>query len=164
VARRALAERLAAVGCVAPLEEADELLEAARGEDDLEDLVARRLQGEPLAWVTGAVTFATHRIRVRRGVYVPRAQTEILVERAIELLRPEGVAVDLCTGSGAVAVALRRARPRARIVATDLDPVACDCAGENGVDVPGPPGRPAPRRAARPGRCGHRHPPVRSDR
>jgi release factor glutamine methyltransferase len=134
--RRALARRLADAGFVASLQEADELIEAAAGDDDrLQRLVARRLDGEPLAWLTGSVTFAGHRVRVNPGVYVPRPQTEPLVERAIGLLPDDGLAADLCTGSGAIAVALGRARPKARVVATDIDPAACRCAAENGVEV-----------------------------
>lgn len=68
-------------------------------------------------------------------MYVPRRQTELLAARAVELLADDGLAVDLCTGSGAVAVALRRARPRARVLATDIDPLACRCAAANGVEV-----------------------------
>jgi release factor glutamine methyltransferase len=134
--RGTLVLKLDAAGCVAPEEEADELIEAARGDSEmLERLVARRVGGEPLAWVTGYVNFAGCHVRVHRGVYVPRWQTEALVDRAIELLPEEGVAADLCTGSGAVAMALGVARPNARIVATDIDPLACRCAESNGVEV-----------------------------
>ncbi len=134
--RGTLALRLDSAGCVAPEEEADELIEAARGDNEvLERLVARRVGGEPLAWVTGYVNFAGCQVRVHRGVYVPRWQTEALVHRAIELLPEEGVAADLCTGSGAIAMALGVARPHARIVATDIDPVSCRCAESNGVEV-----------------------------
>ena len=101
----------------------------------LERLVSRRVSGEPLAWVTGNVTFLGHRVVVRPGVYVPRWQTEALARRAVELLPDGGLAADLCTGSGAIAVALSRARPGARVVGTDIDPVACRCAAENGVEV-----------------------------
>ncbi len=134
--RTVLASRLAEAGCVAPDEEADELLEAA-GADEylLERLVSRRVSGEPLAWVTGSATFLGHRVLVHPGVYVPRWQTEALVRRAIELLPDCGLAADLCTGSGAIAVALSRARPNARVVATDIDPLACRCAADNGVEV-----------------------------
>jgi release factor glutamine methyltransferase len=50
-------------------------------------------------------------------------------------LPPDGLAADLCTGSGAVALSLGRARPGARVVATDIDPLACRCAAANGVEV-----------------------------
>ncbi len=134
--RTVLASRLAEAGCVAPDEEADELLEAAGAHEYLlERLVSRRVSGEPLAWVTGSATFLGHRVLVHPGVYVPRWQTEALVRRAVELLPDSGLAADLCTGSGAIAVALSRARPNARVVATDIDPLACRCAADNGVEI-----------------------------
>ncbi|HTT92895.1 MAG TPA: hypothetical protein VMF65_25295 [Acidimicrobiales bacterium] len=134
--RDAIASQLEDAGCVAAEEEADELVEAAREDEGLlEALVARRVAGEPLAWVTGSVIFLGCRVRVHPGVYVPRWQTEGLTLRAIELTPAGGLAADLCTGSGAIAVALGRARPAARVVAGELDPVAWRCAKENGVEV-----------------------------
>ena len=131
-------------GFVAPGAEADALLEASsEGVGPIEDLVARRLRGEPLAWITGWVRFCGLRVRVDRGVFVPRPHTEALARRAVELLPAAGIAVDLCTGSGAVGAVLGSARPRASVVATDLDPVAVACAQRNGVhalvgDLDGP--------------------------
>ena len=134
--RTALASRLANAGCVAPFAEADELVDAAMGDAGaLERLVARRVEGEPLAWVTGSAPFAGHRVLVHAGVYVPRRQTEPLVRRAVELLPDDGLAADLCTGSGAIAMVLQRARPKARVLATDVDPAACRCAAVNRVEV-----------------------------
>jgi release factor glutamine methyltransferase len=131
-----LASRLAHAGCVAPFDEADELMTAANGDEGvLQGLVARRVGGEPLAWVTGGTEFAGHRVLVSPGVYVPRRQTEALVRRAIDLLPKYGLAADLCTGTGAIAVAISRARPQARVVATDADAAACRCAAANGVEV-----------------------------
>jgi release factor glutamine methyltransferase len=134
--RARVAAQLAEAGCVAPSEEADELIEAARSDEGLLDrLVVRRVSGEPLAWVTGSLRFAGHRIVVHPGVYVPRWQSEPLARRAAELLPDGGLAADLCTGTGAIAVALARARPTARVLATDVDPGACACARDNGVEV-----------------------------
>jgi release factor glutamine methyltransferase len=134
--RLAIVSQLEDAGCVAPEEEADELIEAARGDEaQLATLVARRAAGEPLGWVTGSVNFVDGRVRVCSGVYVPRWQTEALVSRAIELIPDNGLAADLCTGSGAIAVALGHARPSARVVASELDPVAWRCAKDNGVEV-----------------------------
>jgi release factor glutamine methyltransferase len=142
--RAALVERLEAAGCVAAEEEADELLEAAAGDPQrLEDLVERREAGEPLAWITGWVEIAGARIAIVPGVYVPRWQTGQLVAVAAGVLRGSDdrtaeervLAVDLCTGSGAVAAALSRVRPDARVLATDIDATACRCAAANGVEV-----------------------------
>jgi release factor glutamine methyltransferase len=127
---RALAEG----GCVAPGAEVDALFRATgQGLGPIEELIARRLRGEPLAWVTGSVRFCGVRVRVDPGVFVPRPQTEALARRAVSLLPAGGVAVDLCTGSGAVAAVLGSARPRAAVLATDVDPVAVACARRNGV-------------------------------
>jgi release factor glutamine methyltransferase len=70
---------------------------------------------------------------VDAGVYVPRAQTEELARRAGAALPPSGRAVDLCTGSGAVAAHLRHEVPTALVVGTDIDPAAAACARRNGV-------------------------------
>jgi release factor glutamine methyltransferase len=134
--REVLAARLSAAGFLQADAEARELVAAAGGDAAvLDGWLARRLDGEPLAWLTGFTTFLGHRMRVDRGVYVPRPHTEPLARRAVELLPARGCAVDLCTGSGALAVALRHARPHARVVATDSDPVAVRCAAANGVEV-----------------------------
>lgn len=95
----------------------------------------RRLTGEPLAWITGQTSFCGQAVRVDRGVYVPRWQSEPLARRAIERLPPDGVAIDLCTGSGAIARTLIAAHPGARVVASEIDARAVSCAGANGVDV-----------------------------
>ena len=132
--RTSVIRALAEGGCVVPTAEADNLLTAAReGVVPIEELVRRRLRGEPLAWITGSVTFCGLRVRVDPGVFVPRPHTEALSRRAVELLPDQGIAVDLCTGSGAVAVVLAAARPRALVVGTDVDPVAVACARRNGV-------------------------------
>jgi len=127
---RALAEG----GCVAPGAEADALFRAAsEGVGPIEELVARRLRGEPLAWITGWVRFCGVRLCIDAGVFVPRPHSEALARRAVSLLPAAGRAVDLCTGSGAVAAVLGWARRRATVVATDVDPVAVECARRNGV-------------------------------
>jgi len=127
---------LADAGCLAAAEEAEELIAAARGDRDVLDaLVCRRCTGEPLAWLTGSTAFCGHEVSVTPGVYVPRWHTEPLARRAVALLAPGGVAVDLCTGSGAIAAVLGAAVPRARVVATELDPVAVRCARGNGIEV-----------------------------
>ena len=117
-------------------EEAHELLERAGGDDELlDDLVRRRAEGEPLAWLVGSVNFCGQRVLVEPGVYVPRAQSEELARRAARLLPPEGIAADLCTGSGSIALVLQREHPRARVVASEIDAKAVRCAERNGVEV-----------------------------
>jgi release factor glutamine methyltransferase len=131
-----IARTLAAGGFVDPEGEAAALIEAAGdGTGAIDDLVARRLGGEPLAWIVGWVSFCGLRVRVDRGVFVPRSHTEALARRAAELLPGDGVAVDLCTGCGAVAAVLRSAHPNATVLATDVDPAAVANARRNGVDA-----------------------------
>ncbi|CAN5187901.1 putative protein N(5)-glutamine methyltransferase [soil metagenome] len=134
--RVAVTQMLAGAGCIAAGEEADELIQAAAGDPDvLHDLISRRTDGEPIAWLTGAVTFCGVRLFVAPGVYVPRWQTEALARRAVTLLPVTGVAADLCTGVGAIAAVLAAAVPTAQVLATELDKDAAQCARRNGVEV-----------------------------
>ena len=129
-----IVQALAEGGCVAPDAEADALLEASsEGAGPIDELLDRRLRGEPVAWITGSVSFCGIRIHVDPGVFVPRPHTQALARRAVALLPADGIAVDLCTGSGAVAAVLGSAHPRAIVTATDVDPVAVECARRNGV-------------------------------
>jgi len=131
-----IARALAAAGVVAPDLEAAALLRAARRDGrDIDELVHRRAAGEPFAWIVGRTTFCGIDVRVDPGVYVPRPQTEALARRAVDVLPPDGVAIDLCTGSGAIAAVLRSHRPAARVSATDVDARAVACARSNGVDA-----------------------------
>ena len=134
--REGLTALLARAGFVAAHEEAGELLARAGGDAQvLDSLVERRLTGEPLAWITGSVLFCGLEVRVDPGVYIPRPQSELLAHRAAERLPSDGIAIDVCTGSGAVAKAIMSARPGARVVASDLDPRAVACARANGVEA-----------------------------
>ena len=127
---------LAEGGCVAAAGEANALfLASSEGVGPIEELMARRLGGEPLAWITGSVLFCGVRMLVDPGVFVPRPHSEAMAQRAISLLPAGGIAVDLCTGSGAVAAVLASAHPQAIVIATDIDPVAVACARRNGVSV-----------------------------
>ena len=131
-----LAALLSSAGFIAPEDEADELLACAAGDVGLLDsLVARRLTGEPLAWIIGRVWFCGLEIHVDPGVYVPRSQSEPLARRAVDRLPGNGTAIDLCTGSGAIARTLMSNHPGARVVASDLDGRAVACATKNGVEA-----------------------------
>jgi release factor glutamine methyltransferase len=112
--------------------------------DDFRDsftaLVARREAREPLAYVTGQKEFWNLRFVVTPKVLVPRPETELLVESALQLFPDRDVsfsAADAGTGSGCIAVVLAKERPRAVILATDLSPgalaVARLNAGRHGV-------------------------------
>lgn len=136
VAPDTLAELLRGAGFIAAEQDARELLRCAAGDvERLTSIVARRLAGEPLAWIIGHAVFCDVEVRVDRGVYVPRCQSEHLARRAIERLPATGVAIDLGTGSGAIAKALMSARPGSRVAASDVDASAVTCARANGVEA-----------------------------
>lgn len=102
-----------------------------------EHLVSRRARGEPCAYLLGAKEFHGLELRVDARVLVPRPDTEVLVDWAVALLREElsGVdhptVVDLGTGSGAIALAVRHAHLAARVVATDASADAIEVARAN---------------------------------
>jgi release factor glutamine methyltransferase len=95
------------------------------------ELVRRRAAGEPTAWLTGRREFLGHAFRVSPATLVPRPETELVAEAAIALLPPGGALLDLCTGTGCIAISAALARPDARVVATELSPEALAVAREN---------------------------------
>jgi release factor glutamine methyltransferase len=103
-------------------------------------LLDRRFRGEPIQYIVGEAEFFGLPFKVTPDVLIPRPETEHLVEKAIELgrLRAAPRIVDVCTGSGAIAVALAHALPTAGITATDLSEaaltIACENAKLNGVE------------------------------
>jgi release factor glutamine methyltransferase len=99
------------------------------------ELVRRRAGGEPTAWLTGRREFLGHAFRVNPRVLVPRPETELVAEAAIALLPPEGTLLDLCTGSGCIAISAALARPDARVVATEISPEAILVARENATTL-----------------------------
>ena len=105
----------------------------------LESLLSRRLDGEPIAYLTGEREFYGLPFAVTPAVLIPRPETELLVELAIEKLPSGGRAIDLGTGSGAIAVALACNRPDAQVTALDASEAALDVARgnaqRNGVQV-----------------------------
>ena len=96
-------------------------------------LVARRTAGEPVAYIVGTREFFSLEFKVTPAVLIPRPETELLVEIALECTTPEQACrvLDLGTGSGCVAVSIARHRPRARVVAVDLSAAALAVATEN---------------------------------
>ncbi len=98
-----------------------------------EQLLQRRLQGEPLAYLTGCKEFWSLSLKVSQDTLIPRPETELLVETALELpLRDDKIhALDLGTGSGAIALVLASERPQWQLSATDISPKALQVAKEN---------------------------------
>src|SRR5512141_1882437 len=98
-------------------------------------LVARRGTGEPLQYVLGAWDFFGREFRLSPDTLIPRPETEGLAERAVDALRcspaARPLALDVGTGSGAIAVTLAAEVPGARVVATDISPGAMRMARGN---------------------------------
>ena len=95
-------------------------------------LLQRRRQGEPLAYLTGEKEFWSLDLEVSPAVLIPRPETELLVELALNLDLPESIQVlELGTGSGAIAIALATERPDWQITATDTSAAALAIARRN---------------------------------
>ena len=113
-------------------------------------LVKRRAGGEPLQYIIGHVDFLGLEIRVGKGVLIPRPETEMLVEEAIKTVKSKVLSVkssektpspithhpsqfflDLCTGSGCIALALAKEFPAAKVYATDISATAIKYARDN---------------------------------
>jgi release factor glutamine methyltransferase len=97
----------------------------------LNALVARRQQGEPIAYIVGRREFFGLDFTVSDAVLIPRPDTELIVELAVDRLPQRGRALDMGTGSGAIAVALAHTRPDAQVTALDVSAAALDVARAN---------------------------------
>lgn len=103
----------------------------------LRESVRRRAAGEPLQYVTGEVAFRHIVVKVRPGVLIPRPETEVLVDAVLPAIdatlaeKPAATVVDLCTGSGCIALAIAQEREGVSVWATDLSPIAVEVAAEN---------------------------------
>nr|WP_167099271.1 peptide chain release factor N(5)-glutamine methyltransferase [Mycobacterium sp. DL592] len=97
-----------------------------------DQVISERRRRIPVQHLTGTAAFGPLQLRVGPGVFIPRPETEAMLEWAVaQRLPDEPVIVDLCTGSGALALALAAAWPRARVVAVDDDPGALEYARRN---------------------------------
>ena len=100
--------------------------------DRYSDAVSTRVRRVPLQHITGMAPFGPLRLEVGPGVFIPRPETEALLEWALaQDLPDDAVIVDVCTGSGALGVALATARPGARVTGIDIDPAALNYARRN---------------------------------
>ncbi len=97
----------------------------------LSALLQRRLDGEPVAYIVGKREFYGLDFAVSPAVLIPRPDTELLVELALERLPPRGRVLDMGTGSGAIAVAIAHTRPDAQVTALDVSEAALDVARAN---------------------------------
>ena len=111
--------------------EARWLDEAASDATHLAELVRRRIEGEPLQYLTGIAGFRHLELKVGPGVFIPRPETEVVTEIALGFLPEGGTIVDVGTGSGAIALAVADERSDARIYATDISEEALTWARRN---------------------------------
>ena len=146
-----IAVRLAEAGLEAPRSEAEGLLSEALGDvprhllyqEDrelsaeeqrkLEEYISRRLEGEPLQYITGEAAFRLLTLRIDRRALIPRPETEGLVEVAMRLMgsNKEAVVLDAGTGSGAIALSLAMECPTWHVLAAEVSPAAMELAREN---------------------------------
>jgi release factor glutamine methyltransferase len=150
-ALRDAARKLEGAGCPSPRVDAEHLLAHALGRSRTQlylgldealppgpaavydELVERRARREPLAYILGEWGFRRLTLRVDRRVLIPRPETEVVVERCLELIlgldAPE--VLDVGAGSGAIALAIADEHPTARVTAFDSSPGALAVAREN---------------------------------
>ncbi|MEJ5915008.1 peptide chain release factor N(5)-glutamine methyltransferase [Pseudokineococcus sp. 1T1Z-3] len=160
---RAVAARLAAAGVASPRPDAEVLLAHAWGRQReqvrlaalrgdagpdaavrraLAELVVRRERREPLQHLTGAADFCGLTLAVGPGVFVPRPETELVAQAAVAAARAvvdagrAPVVVDLCAGSGAIALAVAAGVPDARVLAVELGDQALVWLSRNAAQVP----------------------------
>ena len=105
-------------------------------EDEIEklrELSQRRASGEPLQYISGKWPFLDFEVKVDRRALIPRPETEILAETCIDLLAgmDQPVITDLCSGTGVLAISLKRAYPDSSVTAVELSEEACGLLSEN---------------------------------
>jgi release factor glutamine methyltransferase len=145
----AATDSLRAAGCESPRLDAELLVAAAIGLDRLELVaspdvglgpaasrtlmgwVRRRARREPVAYILGTKPFRRIEVEVDSRVLIPRPETELLVEVALELAPRDGRVHDVGTGSGAVALAIKDERPDLVLSASDRSPAAVDVTRRN---------------------------------
>ena len=115
---------------------ASDVLDAA-GAEAFETLLRRRIHGEPVAQIVGHRGFWSLDLAVTRDTLIPRPETELLVELALEHLPAEqmGQVLDLGTGTGAIALAIASERPLVDVTAVDVSVAALDVARANAADA-----------------------------
>ncbi|CAN5203789.1 peptide chain release factor N(5)-glutamine methyltransferase [soil metagenome] len=97
----------------------------------LSDMFARRIKGEPIAYIVGEREFYGLEFHVTPDVLIPRPDTELLVELALELMPKNGRVLDMGTGSGAIAIAVAHALPDVEVTALDASAAALQIAQKN---------------------------------
>lgn len=114
----------------------DQML-TAQQQEQFRRLVERRIDGAPIAYLTGTRDFYDLTFKVNEAVLIPRPETELLVDLALQLipLNQSFRVLDLGTGSGAIAITIAKHRPQSQIVAVDLSPAAIAVAQWNALNL-----------------------------
>jgi len=101
----------------------------------VQTLVARRAAREPLQYILGTQEFCGIEVAVTPAVLIPRPETELLVEEVLRRISPaqQATLVDVCTGSGCIAVAVARLRFRTRVIAIDISHASLEVARQNAL-------------------------------
>ncbi|MFA6027633.1 MAG: peptide chain release factor N(5)-glutamine methyltransferase [Patescibacteria group bacterium] len=94
-------------------------------------LVERRKKAEPIAYITGSKEFFSLQFLVNKNVLIPRPDTELMVEEALKLLSGKNTIVDVGTGSGCVAIAVKKNSPKSLMLASDISSKALAIAKKN---------------------------------
>lgn len=97
------------------------------------ELIARRVQGEPMAYILGEREFFGRMFQVTPAVLIPRPDTELLVELALQFMPAQASVLDLGTGSGAIAISIAAERPDCQVLACDISLAALDVARSNAL-------------------------------
>ena len=118
-----------------PDHEVRRLRGVAANQEHFEALVDARQAGQPLQYLEGRVQFGPVEVAVDARVLIPRPETEYMFELAAKAAVGPRVIVDLCTGSGALALALKQVFPAARVIGTDKSVAALSVARSNGTGV-----------------------------
>jgi release factor glutamine methyltransferase len=104
--------------------------------DRFDRAIAQRAKRVPLQHITGTAPFGPVQLQVGPGVFIPRPETEAMLEWALAQELPERpIILDVCTGSGALAIALAAELPRARVIGVDDDPAALEYARRNAAST-----------------------------
>jgi release factor glutamine methyltransferase len=96
--------------------------------------VEQRVSGRPLWYCIGDTDFYGYKIKVNENVLIPRPETEILVEKALKFIDSDKTVLDLCTGSGAIAITVNK-KSGAKVTAVDVSEGALDVAKNNAKEV-----------------------------
>jgi release factor glutamine methyltransferase len=97
------------------------------------ELIGRRVQGEPMAYILGEREFFGRMFKVNPAVLIPRPDTELLVELALQFMPAQASVLDLGTGSGAIAISIAAERPDCQVLASDISLAALDVARSNAL-------------------------------